>query len=310
MQGDNKVSIILPIYNCENFLEETLSDLLKQSYANWECILIDDGSTDSTAIIAKSFVHKDKRFKYLYQINQRQSAAKNYGLRNATGKFIQFLDDDDKIAHNKFKNAIEIFQANIDLDIIYSDARYYYEAKEQELRFSPELDNKPWIPQYRGNGHTLFEKIFYGNITTINSPILKREVINKVGYFSLDNHGFNEDWEFWMRCCRENLNFYFDSQEDSFAIVRLREGSTSTNKIRMHRSGVLVREKIFSWIKEIKGLSKSNSFYYNENYNLLKNTRRNLIKYEIEDKMYARAIFDFIKHKLKNKLYYKLRYKY
>ena len=70
-----KISVIVPCYNQEAFLDESLASVANQTYTNWECIIVDDGSTDSSALIAKAWQEKDARFKYFYQENKRLSGA-------------------------------------------------------------------------------------------------------------------------------------------------------------------------------------------------------------------------------------------
>jgi glycosyltransferase involved in cell wall biosynthesis len=80
------VSIIIPCYNYGWLLAETLESVLKQHYAEWECLVIDDGSSDNTKQVAESFATKDARIKYVYQVNGGMSNARNNGLRLAKGK--------------------------------------------------------------------------------------------------------------------------------------------------------------------------------------------------------------------------------
>lgn len=89
------VSIIMPAYNSERFLRETLDSLLAQTYECWELIVIDDGSADATASIVKEYMERCSRIRYYYQENAGQSAARNAGIDKAEGRFITFLDADD-----------------------------------------------------------------------------------------------------------------------------------------------------------------------------------------------------------------------
>jgi glycosyltransferase involved in cell wall biosynthesis len=92
------VSVIVPCYNQGQYLAEALDSVLAQTYTNWECIIVNDGSTDSeTEPVAQSYVAKDKRFKYLKQENGGVSAARNAGLDICQGEYIRFLDADDWI---------------------------------------------------------------------------------------------------------------------------------------------------------------------------------------------------------------------
>ncbi len=90
-----KFSIIIPTYNRATLLPETIKSVQNQTYTNWECIVVDDGSSDNTKEIVESIIQNDNRIKYLYQKNAERSAARNNGIRNSTGNFICFLDSDD-----------------------------------------------------------------------------------------------------------------------------------------------------------------------------------------------------------------------
>lgn len=96
------VSIIIPTYNFAAFLPECLNSVLVQSYPNWECIIIDDGSTDLTGEIIEPYL-KDKRFIYFRQANKGLSASRNKGIELSSGDYIQFLDADDKLLPEKLQ---------------------------------------------------------------------------------------------------------------------------------------------------------------------------------------------------------------
>ena len=102
-----KISIIIPCYNQAQFLEECLQSVLDQSYENWECLLINDGSTDQTEEICKIWVRKDNRFSYYKRQNQGVTKTRDFGLDNAKGEWIQFLDADDILAANKLEKSLE-----------------------------------------------------------------------------------------------------------------------------------------------------------------------------------------------------------
>lgn len=95
-----KFSIIIPSFNRAFLIAETLRSIESQSYSNWECIVVDDGSTDNTREVVQNLSKKDARIHYIYQKNAERSAARNNGMRNATGRYICFLDSDDNYAPN------------------------------------------------------------------------------------------------------------------------------------------------------------------------------------------------------------------
>jgi glycosyltransferase involved in cell wall biosynthesis len=88
-------SIIIPTYNRANLIPETIRSVQNQTFENWECIIVDDGSTDNTKSIIEDLIKQDSRLKYIYQENAERSAARNNGIRNSSGEYICFLDSDD-----------------------------------------------------------------------------------------------------------------------------------------------------------------------------------------------------------------------
>lgn len=97
------VSIIIPCYNQGKYLSETLQSVSGQTYPNWECIIVDDGSIDDSAEIAADFVAKDPRFIYVHKQNGGVSSTRNLGIEVAKGQYIQFLDSDDLLDHRKIE---------------------------------------------------------------------------------------------------------------------------------------------------------------------------------------------------------------
>lgn len=113
---NSKISIIVPCYNQAQFLDEALQSVLDQTYTNWECIIVNDGSPDRTEEVAKKWVDKDTRFKYLYKENGGLSSARNAGIAIAVGEFIQFLDSDDCIDKSKLKLSLQELNSSTSKD--------------------------------------------------------------------------------------------------------------------------------------------------------------------------------------------------
>ena len=99
---DDLISIIIPAYNVEKYLDRCLETVVNQTYKNIEIILIDDGSTDATPILCDEWAIKDQRIKVIHKVNGGQSAARNTGMELATGKYIGFVDSDDWIEYDMF----------------------------------------------------------------------------------------------------------------------------------------------------------------------------------------------------------------
>lgn len=97
-------SVIIPTYNRSNFLTAAIQSIQNQSYTDWECIVVDDGSTDDTAIVVQKMIESDPRIKYVYQINAERSVARNNGIKNSTGSYICFLDSDDLFKSNHLED--------------------------------------------------------------------------------------------------------------------------------------------------------------------------------------------------------------
>ena len=103
------VSIIIPVYNLEKYIQFNIDNMLSQTYENLEVIYVDDGSVDSSAQIIKSAAEKDSRIKYYYKENGGVSSARNFGIEKANGEYIMFVDGDDIIN----KHAVELYYGSI-----------------------------------------------------------------------------------------------------------------------------------------------------------------------------------------------------
>lgn len=101
-----KISVIVPCYNQAVYLDECLQSVLDQTFQDWECIIVNDGSTDQTEETAIKWTEKDKRFTYISKKNGGLSSARNAGLEKASGEYIQFLDSDDMIHREKFSKSL------------------------------------------------------------------------------------------------------------------------------------------------------------------------------------------------------------
>lgn len=113
MFNENLVSIIIPAYNCEDFIKETLESIINQSYKNWEGIIVNDSSTDKTAEIIMEFIEKDQRFK-LFNLKKNSGAAmaRNIGIEKSSGRFLAFLDSDDSWEPEKLRLQLKFMVEN------------------------------------------------------------------------------------------------------------------------------------------------------------------------------------------------------
>ena len=117
-----RISIIIPVYNKEMYLEECLDSVINQTFADFECVLIDDGSSDSSGIICDKYQAKDKRIKPIHTKNNGVSHARNVGIENAAGEYITFVDSDDILSPDYLESlicAIQNSQADIVIQALY-----------------------------------------------------------------------------------------------------------------------------------------------------------------------------------------------
>ncbi len=220
------LSVIVPCYNQEKYLAETLSSVLNQQYNNWECLIIDDGSTDTSSEIAKKFTIEDNRFKLFVTENQGVANARNFGIHNSQGEFILPLDGDDLIGNNYLTDAINAFKGNPNLKVVYSKV---------ELIGSQ-------------NGIWNLEPFNLKNLLRSNmifcSGVFKKTDFEKTqGYDPNLKEGL-EDWDFWIQLLKNggeviqlpDVHFYYRMHEIK---TNSRNGKI-TLEIEMH-----LRKKIY-----------------------------------------------------------------
>lgn len=150
---DEKVSIIIPVYNKEKLLEKCLKSVKDQTYTNLQIIIVNDGSTDESELIAKEFCEKDKRAMYVYKNNGGLSSARNYGMEFVRGEFIFFLDADDYLENDAISNLINNSDGK---DIVIGRYRYV------ELESSCGIQREPLFAELAGtiDSRQLFDYLF------------------------------------------------------------------------------------------------------------------------------------------------------
>lgn len=131
---EKKISVIIPVYNVALYLEECLNSVVSQSYTNLEILLIDDGSTDHSGAICDQFASIDSRIKVIHQKNAGAAAAKNAGLRAATGAYLSFVDSDDYLEPGAYSHMVSLLEAH-GADVLQCAYRdVYRDRKEDQLR--------------------------------------------------------------------------------------------------------------------------------------------------------------------------------
>lgn len=178
------VSVIIPCYNQGRFLADAINSVLCQTYAHVEVIVVNDGSTDDTADVAAQY---GERIKYVYQENAGLSAARNTGILNSSGEFIQFLDSDDRILPAKIEDQIAAFENHPDTGVVYSEG-YYIDAEGRRTGRVP-LDHKNgWV----------FHQFLSLSGTVVHAPLIRRACLAKAGIFDSKMRSC-EDVDLWLR---------------------------------------------------------------------------------------------------------------
>ncbi|MDD3053776.1 MAG: glycosyltransferase family 2 protein [Endomicrobiaceae bacterium] len=124
-----KISIIVPVYNVEKYLRQCLDSILSQTFKNFECICINDGSLDSSLSILKEYSEIDKRIKIISQENKGLSVTRNVGIKQSSGKYITFIDSDDWITNGYLEKLYNVI-ISTDADIVRASYKFYYQKED------------------------------------------------------------------------------------------------------------------------------------------------------------------------------------
>ena len=184
---DTKIffSIIIPTFNRKSFLRVAIDSVLAQTYENFELIIVNDGSTDSTKDMIKTY--SDPRIVYVYQENQGVSSARNTGLSKATGNFIAFLDSDDKWVKEKLAKSVEYIGKYPNISIFHTEEIWY---KNGKLLNQKKKHKKPTGLVYK-NALSLC-------CISISTAVIKSTIFKEIGVFD-ETLEACEDYDFWIR---------------------------------------------------------------------------------------------------------------
>ena len=184
----HKISIIIPIYNVEQYLPQCLKSVINQTYQNLEIILVDDGSTDACPQICEEFALKDNRIKLIHKKNGGLSDARNAGLKRATGDFISFIDSDDFVAVDFCEKLLKALLENT-ADVAECDFLAFDNDQDLE-KFSTDTKEKIEVFETEAAVELLMKEYFK---QTVWNKLYRREVL---GHFEFPVGKINED-EFW-----------------------------------------------------------------------------------------------------------------
>ena len=235
------VSVIVPCYNHGHFIAQTLESLQRQTERSWEAIVVDDDSTDDTAGIVAALAAVDPRIRYVYRPHRGLSAARNFGLGLARGQYMQFLDADDLIEHEKLAHQVAVLAQHRDVGIVYGAARYFDASQPTTLRLNRYCD-EPWMPCVSGT-HEVLVALLEGNIMVVQAPLTRRQVLEKQGGFD-ESLPALEDWDLWLRCAIAGTAFLYTEQPGTRSLVRVNTASLSHNNAAMTAGAAKIRNKL------------------------------------------------------------------
>lgn len=225
------VSVIIPAYHAQDFIGQTIESVIKQSYPNWEMLIVDDGSTDGTREVVEKYL-ADSRIKYLYQENQERAAARNLGIRHACGKYIAFLDADDLWLPAKLSLQVAYLNQHAEVGLCFT---HHNLINSQGLPLGRQAINFV-------SGPDQFYRLLTGNFIPNSTVIVPRFVLDKVGLFDESLPAFgSEDWDMWLRIARFHPIHFMDQP---LILYRVHKSNTSLERMRLSAEAVL--QKVFA----------------------------------------------------------------
>ncbi|HLH07363.1 MAG TPA: glycosyltransferase [Terriglobales bacterium] len=184
------ISVIIPCYNSERFVKRAIDSVLAQTFKDYEIVVVDDGSTDSTAEKVKKY---GSLVRYLHQENRGLPAARNSGIKIAQGKYIALLDDDDWWVPEKLEKQLKILATSPRAAMVYCDATVVYESGDPEESFLAQFRYGTKLPRGR-----VRSQLIEHNFILPSTVLIVRDCLDKVGGFD-ESFRAVEDLDFWLR---------------------------------------------------------------------------------------------------------------
>ena len=227
------VSIIMPAYNAQKYIRESILSAVNQTYVNWELIIVNDGSTDDTQPIAEEFSSRDNRIKVINQENKRLGGARNTGIKNSTAKWVAFLDSDDLWEPTKLEKQIQAARALPKADVIYTSG---WTFNENDLNNLMAYDS----PEGSSTAAEMYNVLLAGNVIPVLSVMVKKTIIDQIGYQEEDPffHGC-EDWDYWFRMAISGANFY--GLNEKLFYYRRHGNNMSGKSLQIAQAAVLLK---------------------------------------------------------------------
>ena len=250
---NKKVSIIIPVYNTEKYLEKCLDSIINQEYRNLEIIIVNDGSTDNSMAIIKKYQKLDSRIKVFEQPNKGAGSARNKGLDNATGDYISFVDSDDYVSPLFIKKLVEAFKeddlfSHCGIDKNGKDFGVTEEERKLFIRacVTNKLYNAKYLKDIRFTNHKYSEDLIFNyKLSFINDNGTK--VNDILYYYNYNGDSLTNTWH-------DNYNEIFNQMDE---IVNYRDIDSLSNERKERLEFLLIWYLIFGNFKRIgKNISK------------------------------------------------------
>jgi glycosyltransferase involved in cell wall biosynthesis len=225
------VSIVVPAFNGASVIEETLDSVCEQTFRDFEVIIVDDGSTDDTAVVAREFCEADERFTLIQQPNGGPSVALNTAIGHARGEWIAFLDHDDVWLPEKLACQMELFREDPRANFLFTNY-YYWDGNHDFSAYYRQ--NRP-LPEGDAT-----RKLVVACVYGTSAVMVRRETLQAVGPFDPDLP-FTQDWDMWLRIAERGM--WAHGTHEPLARYRRWAGNMSNHKLKMAEGGVCVLEK-------------------------------------------------------------------
>jgi glycosyltransferase involved in cell wall biosynthesis len=223
-------SVLMPAYNAEATIASAIGSVLRQTRSDFELIIVDDGSTDTTTSRIKPFV-RDSRIRLLSQANQGPSAARNRAIADARGKYVSLLDSDDLWLPHYLETMGATFDADANAGVAYTDSAWILDSSSGRIRRAGRVESvAPRAPSNAIHPQEFLRALLRrGNYVFVGATI-RRSVLDRVGGFRVDVH-WAEDYELWLRIASKGYRFVHCPSR--LVIYRERPGQLSSDRRRM-----------------------------------------------------------------------------
>jgi glycosyltransferase involved in cell wall biosynthesis len=222
-----RVSVIVPCYNYGRFLPETLDSVLAQTFSDWECVVVDDGSTDDSREVARRYAERDPRIRLIELQHVGVSGARNAGIRATTAEYLQFLDSDDLLVPEKLELQTRFFAEHPESDVVYGNVAYFRTGAPQQLMCSREGKlSRPILDDRLHGAETAARKFELYNFFHPCAALARRRIVERAGLFCGEAAPC-EDHELWLACSILGGRFDHIERDEPVALIRTHPASAS-----------------------------------------------------------------------------------